>query len=577
MNKLTSISIQNIKGIDSKSFSLDLYPNKPSIFVAPNGYGKSSIACAFKSLNNNRIKLDEKDFHLRNESLLPKITLVIEDEIYEATDSLNTICKKFDVFVINSPVYAKSTNRKIGGFSTSSASLEVEPVVLIDTIPSKQDFCYSVSEFKKSFGNNGKILPSPNELINNTEFLYRLKKQIDISAFDKERIYRNPMRKAIDQINTLNGTIEEIKHHISENLISSFRDIDPLKNLVDLVSKFCSTSDELDHYLLSYQIINLFKTPSFHEALSYKLYLKERKFFDELLGSVDSTRHKIKTQEISQKGKRSLMVKFPKADEISNGQRDIISFIAQIQKAKRKLSKQHCILVIDEIFDYLDDANLVSFQYYVTTIIEEFKEQKRCIYPLLLTHLDPGFFYHFCFNRHKLQIRYLAKKELEAKSLALNLVKHRDNPSIKDEVSRHHFHYHPNEKDLESEFKSLNIKESWGKSHEFYKEIEIERTNYISGHNNYDCIAVLLAVRILIEKNAYYKLEESKRQGFLDQHNTRNKLDYCEEEGVEIPEVHYLLGIVYNDVLHWKNNKDYETPIRSKLDNPTIKKMISLL
>jgi ABC-type cobalamin/Fe3+-siderophores transport system ATPase subunit len=59
MNKLTSLKIENVKGILSKYFFLDLYPNKPSILVAPNGFGKSSIACAFKSLNNNRIALDE--------------------------------------------------------------------------------------------------------------------------------------------------------------------------------------------------------------------------------------------------------------------------------------------------------------------------------------------------------------------------------------------------------------------------------------------------------------------------------------------------------------------------------------
>lgn len=575
MNKLTSLSIHNVKGIDSKAFSLDLHPNKPSIFVAPNGYGKSSIACAFKSLNNSRIKLDEKDFHLRDTSLSPKIILALGTETYEATASSNAISKKFDVFVINSPVYAKSINRNMGGFSTSSASLEVEPVTLIDTVPGKQDFDYSVSEFKKSFGNNGKILPNPDDLICNLEFLYSLEKQIDRNAFSKERIYRNPIRKIIDQINIQTGTAEAVKQYVSTYLISSFRAIDPLRNLADLVSKFCNTS-ELDHYLLSYQIINLFETPSFSKALYYQLYLKERNFFDELLGSVDSTRHKIKTQEVSQKSKKSLVVKFPKADEISNGQRDILSFIAQIQKAKRRLSKQHCILVIDEIFDYLDDANLVSFQYYVTTIIEEFKEQKRFIYPLLLTHLDPGCFYHFCFNKHKLQIRYLAKNDSSAKSLVLNLVKHRDDHSIKNEVSQHHFHYHPEEKDLESKFELLGIKRSWGKSHKFYEEIETERVKCISGQD-YDPVAVLLAVRIRIEKNAYDNLEESKRKGFLGQNTTRNKLDYCEEEGFEIPEVHYLLGIVYNDALHWKDNKDYETPIRSKLDNPTIKKMISTL
>ena len=46
---LNSISIHAIKGIQNKTFNLDLYPNKPSILVAPNGFGKSSFAIAFNS------------------------------------------------------------------------------------------------------------------------------------------------------------------------------------------------------------------------------------------------------------------------------------------------------------------------------------------------------------------------------------------------------------------------------------------------------------------------------------------------------------------------------------------------
>ncbi|MFV0562780.1 hypothetical protein [Malaciobacter mytili] len=50
MNKLESIEIENIKRIGHKKFDVNLFPNKPSIFVALNGFGKSSIVCAFESL-----------------------------------------------------------------------------------------------------------------------------------------------------------------------------------------------------------------------------------------------------------------------------------------------------------------------------------------------------------------------------------------------------------------------------------------------------------------------------------------------------------------------------------------------
>lgn len=41
------IEIKNIKGIQHRRFELDILPNKPSLLVAPNGFGKSSLAIAF--------------------------------------------------------------------------------------------------------------------------------------------------------------------------------------------------------------------------------------------------------------------------------------------------------------------------------------------------------------------------------------------------------------------------------------------------------------------------------------------------------------------------------------------------
>lgn len=77
---INKITIENIKGIENKTFELNINPNIPSIFVAPNGFGKSSFAIAFNSLNKKKLKLDEDYRHKNNQNLLPKI--VIECESY---------------------------------------------------------------------------------------------------------------------------------------------------------------------------------------------------------------------------------------------------------------------------------------------------------------------------------------------------------------------------------------------------------------------------------------------------------------------------------------------------------------
>lgn len=566
MSKLNSLSIENIKGIHNKSFDLDLHPNKPSIFVAPNGFGKSSVAIGFKSLNNSRINLEDRHHHKGDLANLPQLQIKFCETLYTANNSSNTISSIFDVYVINNSVVAKSTGRKIGAFTTSSASLEVSSVTLIDTIPKKGDFEYLFSNEKAAFGANGKILPNATFLLNNLEFLYQLEKHIEISAFSKVRTYKAPIKELIDEINLQSGSSEQIKTWIKDNCKPKLNAIEELNKLATLIISI-SGENYLDSYLLAIQLANLIQKPSFKVALSYKLYTRDKAFFDKLLDSFNTTRHSIKTKEEGKPTKKSLVVNFPKADEVSNGQRDILTFIAHIQRARKKFKKTNCILIVDEIFDYLDDANLVAFQYYITQIIEEFKADNRNIFPILLTHLDPAYFRHFCFNKHKLQIRYLAKNTTIASSPASSLVKKRNDPLIEAKLSKHYFHHHPQDENLENEFQTLGLKKAWGKSHSFYKYINDEVSKYLRDEA-FDAIAVLLAIRIKIEKLAFEKLESTIQQdAFHDEHGTGNKLDYCSALRIEIPETYYLLRIIYNDDLHphGDRDRDIETPLRSRV------------
>ncbi|WP_418185471.1 hypothetical protein ACNSOS_00235 [Aliarcobacter vitoriensis] len=575
-NKLEKIEITNIKGISNKQFNVDLHPNKPAIFVAPNGFGKSSIACAFESLKPSKLELEEKNFHLKNASLQPELKVTFDSSSFMATNTTNSITNKFDYYVINSPLYAKCTKRNTGRFTAVSSSLESENIELISTIPDRIEFEYAISTMSGKFGVNGKILPNiKSTLMTNFEFWYLFSKKVDIKDFTKKTTFENPLNSIIERINTQTGTSEVVKDFIVTNELSNLSNTVPLKNLADIIKKFVDI--EIDSYLMAIEIVWLSQTGTFKKALEYLLYTREKKLYNELLSTIDTTRHKISVTEkkkTASASKKSLIIEFPSADQMSNGQRDILSFIAQIQKARRDFKKQYCILVIDEVFDYLDDANLVAFQYYVTKLIEEFKVQDRYLYPILLTHLDPVHFQHFSFNKHKLQIRYLASNTSRISSVFLNIVKHRKHPSIQEIVSKHHFHFHPDEVNLENEFQTLALKKSWGKSHSFYTMVKNEVGKYLSSHD-YDSIAVLLGVRIEIEKLAYEKLStQLLKDKFIATHKTKLKLEFCEESGISIPEIHYLLGLIYNDDLHWHDHRDYETPLISKLENMTIKKMI---
>ena len=579
MSKFDSLEIKNVKGLSNSSFTFNFFPNKPCVLVAPNGYGKSSLACAFKSLKSNKLELTDDDFHNGDLSLLPELTVEFNKVKYLADTTQNTIYGNFDYFVINNPIIAKAKQMKIGGFTRATASITVDTIELVSTIPEKVMFDYSIQDNKAWFGSNGKVLSNiGNTLVNNEEFIYLLSKKINFSKFGKKRDYINPVQTVIDEINKLTGTSDDIKDKVEQSTLNSMELIEPLKTLCLLIKEF--TGDSIvDCYLHSLQMAKMIQGQTFSKALTYKIYCRDKSFFDNLLSSVNSTRHNLKTKEVKKSKssvKKKLVVEFPKINSISNGQRDIISFISQIQKAKSSFKKQNCILIVDEIFDYLDDANLVSFQYYITKLIEEFKSQGRKLFPILLTHLDPQYFNHFCFNKHKMQIHYLARSPHKVTSKFLDIVKNRKDQQIENDLSKYFFHYHPDDKDLENDFVRLNMPKVWGKSLSFHTQVALELDKYLRG-NSYDPIAVLFAVRIKVEELAYNSLLDIDKEGFVNTHKTRSKLEFCEEKGVPIPETNYLLGLIYNDDLHWRNNRDYITPLVSKLENMTVKKMISEL
>ena len=81
MKNIKAINIDFVKGIESFSLTTLLFPYKPNFFVAPNGFGKSSFATAFISLNRDRLKLDESNYHLETIQNFLKLKLNLQKRI----------------------------------------------------------------------------------------------------------------------------------------------------------------------------------------------------------------------------------------------------------------------------------------------------------------------------------------------------------------------------------------------------------------------------------------------------------------------------------------------------------------
>ncbi len=573
---LKSIEIKNVKGIDNKRFDLDILPNRPSILVAPNGFGKSSLTCAFNSMNNARIVLKDENFYKGDVNNHPEINIRYQKQDntiidLSATENSNTIKNEFDYFVIKSPIKAKGSASFYGGAPT--AKIIIESIVLVDNIPPIFRFNnYTIMELKQKFGINGKILPNPNIVFNNKLLVEKISE--NYLSFDRANgvLVTNRIQDLIDEINALNLTKVQIIQWIEEEKIEELRAINHLNSIAELIQGFDLGEDLESHsFLLALQIIwiyhkdiNLFK-----QACSYSNYKMLKDEFDSNLSHFDTTWKNIKT---AQRGQQ-LIIEFPKASEISNGQRDILTFMAMLFKAKRKLRKNASILIIDEVFDYLDEANLLAAQYYVTKFIKDYKNQEKRIYPLILTHLNPLYFKNYAFKKQKTY--YLDKTPMIVNQSMRKLVENRDTVEIKDTVSSKLFHFNPESPNKRMEFRNLGIRELWGIDNNFYLYIYQEVQNYLN-NNNYDPFAVCCGIRVKIEEITYNKIEDDGNKIlFIQKKMTRPKLEFAESIGIRSPEVYYLLGIVYNDGMHWKNNTDNISPIVSKLENLTIKKIIS--
>ncbi|ADQ15913.1 hypothetical protein Lbys_0117 [Leadbetterella byssophila DSM 17132] len=570
---LRVIEIENIKGIQHKRFELDILPNKPSLLVAPNGFGKSSFAAAFNSMNNRRINLSEDDFHAEDETLAPRIYIEYERPdnsiaTLEATATTNTISSELDYFVINNPTKPKGIGNLYG---RPSATLEIKDVVLVDRIPDNVQFGNQYRAAQQRFGQNARVLPNPNAALGNLKLVEKLSYNYQALERANGQRIRTRINDIINEINQQAGTIEVLTDWITAHRLNDLKQIEYLNTIGNLINEYdLGYNSETKAYLIAIQLIWLYNDNpnNFKEACKYSNYQLDKQRFQHTLSNFNCTWKGIRASQTE----GQLVVKFPKANHISNGQRDILTFVAMLFRARQHLKKEANILIIDEVFDYLDDANLTAAQYYITTFIKDFKDEGKRLYPIILTHLNPNYFKNFAFSNQK--VYYLDKSNIQVNQSIVRLLRNREHPSIKVDVSKHLLHFEPTHINKRAEFNALGLRELWGEADNFYQFLFSEVDNYLNGRP-FCPFAVCGGVRVKIEEIAYGKLQNPAAQTtFLTTKKTRPKLEKAEEMGVVSPESHYLLGIIYNEGMHWKENQDNVSPIASKLENLTIKKLI---
>ena len=452
MNIIKRIKIENIKGKDNWELKFDDFnANQPNIIVAPNGYGKSTLAVAFEAASKGRMKLNSKDYYKLNESNHPMLEIELLGDhkgVYTTTDSEGGISNSFTVYTINSPLYAKNTTRGFGGNTAATADLRVEDVIIFDKIPPKAELNYSYSKLRDWFSDKAKLFENISKMLRSHHNIDLLLSNIEtIKKCCTQTKIQNKMSTFLSDCSD-KGTTKFIKSSIPDEKADELYGLPHLQDLLNAIDNMEGKDDgweKIDTIFTAIQICKLMaEADNFKELkkVHQYLYFKQVKStLDDRLKLFNTTGRKITTHE----KKNKLVVSFERADSMSNGERDVLSFIANLTKFEVVFNKPMGILVIDEVFDYLDGSKLLIVQYYLSELINRIKKEKRILFPIIFTHLDPYVFSNYYFSTKN--IHYIScHSQININSPIVKLLQLRNsNNDLKNEIETYYIHYHDQE------------------------------------------------------------------------------------------------------------------------------------
>lgn len=577
---IKKISIKNVRGIEDKTFefiSPTMLPNKVHLLIAPNGFGKSSIATAFNNLKPQSLRLKETQIYKHETARIPQLEIEYEEDgvikTLAADPTQNQLSSNFDTYVIKSPGKLRATQRPTGsGFQVPIAELVIEDIELC-SVPEKAQIPYSYNQTKREFGANGKVLPNISKYLENLPLIDRILGDDNLRRLTL-RGSQKKIEEFIQKLNLLDGLTDQILEKANAELIHELE----CPELHAVGALFDDLTSPIEKILAAIQITKIHASNGklLLQTSEWLRYEERYERVKKLLNSCNPNEDWIKL-EIKRTGNR-LLVSFPKPEHMSNGQRDLLCFITQFIKFELNTKKANSILIIDEIFDYLDYQNLIACQYFLSKLITNYTESGRKIFPIILTHLDPSVFNSFVFSKKLQKNHYLDKCTEINRNIGLHkIILTRLNQDFEQVFANYFAHHCLSDYDAITLFQKYSLKLNWSHTPKFREYCASEANKYlISSAEPIDYLAVCLHLRISIEKSACDQLNSlEKKTHFVSTHKTVAKLDFAIENGAIIPEVHYLLATLYNSALHPSTDQsDFASAVISRLRNTSIKAMI---
>ena len=588
---ISQISIQNVKGygIPGKTLDIELFPTKVNLCVASNGFGKSSLATAFKGLKARHLEVKQNDKHVHHSTDESSISICMDSKIYHADRECNEISKVLETYVINNRIYADSKKKKTPYATHVESYINISDVHVCEKKTQPSHNKYKISDIQSHFGKNGRLLCEITPLL---EYIAKNKCFAEIlhmlNKFATTQKRANIVNNVLVEINSIDSKITDLITLVPDSLFDSLEGDKYYAQFHKTVAPYYSNKRKLNVFCDFFQLLYLYKNRRTYleEQIDYLSYVALKNCLDENLRHLNTSFMGLRTSVEN----GSLVIKFPKAELISNGQRDVMTCAAELIIFQAFINpRKKYLLIIDEVFDYLDDANVMAAQYFLSDILSKYKGK---VYIMLLTHLNPYCFRNYVFSPKVINPVFLDNSQAKSNKQMMRFISFREgldkklpsNKELYDSLSLNLFHYTPNPINLTQDITEASdgkqgIKTSWGNC-KVLKEYLIQEINkYFSIDTEYDPYAVALALRLRVEKLAYQKLPtEELKEAFLNTHTTKAKFEFCENHNVSIPPVYYMVNAIHNDADHLKydslNDKFQERNTVYKLQNGVIKKIM---
>lgn len=580
MARITGITCNHVKGINHLDVPCDFYPNKSNFLVAPNGSGKSSLATAFASLNTRRLKLADADRYNGEDWDDVSLSVTFDDGVtMSANADSNEIASRVDVQVIRSGLYANMTNRRVGPRVLSQTKMSVQQCVLYEKVPATVHLDYSVTAERQKYASilRGRM-DNLAEAFKSYEFLSELL-SCD-AAFKATTGARyaaaiNNFFKGVISLETgMGGDITEAE------VLSNISSVKPLSSIKEILDRRYPTKGDISNYVNAIQVNRFIegKRNEIKEACSCLRFRKFKNDINEILPLLNRTRYRIEAKVRN----HQLVVDFPDWDDASNGEIDVLQLCVALFRARARFGeKDNALLLIDEVFDYLDDANLLVAQHFLLEMMKQFKNSGKNLYVIILTHLDPGLFKSFRFKSY--HTSYIPNSGSDSVKGCLNALLvdrkrcQKELPDIYKSVSSHYLHFSDCDKASEDVLEYIakqGIKGELKSPSSFRCGMEAKLGDYFSG-KPFAPSEVCCGIRLAVERLSYERLAADDKPGFLEINTgTEDRLLYASEHGVEVPETFHLLGSIYNSCMHLSGRPGETEPVQRELGNNIIRHMI---